>query len=122
MRDFQPGRLVPAADRLRGKTLTTFMSTLIIEYARLGCGVKLRRWTWPVLIVHGDRDRMVPFANAIEVARRLPGAQWLYPDSGHLGSTFNSPRVRRRRKGLPLSLAACPASALAHHRRRSITL
>ena len=38
----------------------------------------------PVLIVHGDSDRMVPPANAYSLARLLPGAiVTIYPDSGH---------------------------------------
>ncbi|WP_454853718.1 alpha/beta fold hydrolase [Promicromonospora soli] len=37
-----------------------------------------------VLIVHGDSDRLVPAANAAELARVFPGATvTVYPDSGH---------------------------------------
>lgn len=44
----------------------------------------LTAFTGPVFIVHGDSDRMVPPANAIALARRLPGAAvTVYPDSGH---------------------------------------
>ncbi|GAA4710354.1 Pimeloyl-ACP methyl ester carboxylesterase [Promicromonospora umidemergens] len=59
----------------------------------------LRRWgrqapvEWAsgvgqALIVHGDSDRLVPAANATELARLLPGATvTVYPDSGH-GAVF----------------------------------
>jgi pimeloyl-ACP methyl ester carboxylesterase len=59
----------------------------------------LRRWgtqapvEWAsgvgqVLVVHGDSDRLVPAANATELARVLPGATvTVYPDSGH-GAVF----------------------------------
>ena len=41
-----------------------------------------------VLIVHGDSDRLVPPANATELAQLLPGATvTVYPDSGH-GAVF----------------------------------
>jgi pimeloyl-ACP methyl ester carboxylesterase len=41
-----------------------------------------------VFIVHGDSDRLVPPANATELARQLPGATvTVYPDSGH-GAVF----------------------------------
>ena len=38
----------------------------------------------PVMIVHGDSDRMVPPANAYSLARLLPAAAvTVFPDSGH---------------------------------------
>jgi pimeloyl-ACP methyl ester carboxylesterase len=44
----------------------------------------LSRFTGPVLIVHGDSDLLVPPANAIALARRLPTATvTVFPDSGH---------------------------------------
>ena len=47
----------------------------------------------PVLIVHGDSDRLVPAANATELARRLPDATvTVYPDSGH-GVVFQNHRA-----------------------------
>lgn len=40
--------------------------------------------TGPVLIVHGDSDRMVPAANATALTRQLPTASvTIFPDSGH---------------------------------------
>jgi pimeloyl-ACP methyl ester carboxylesterase len=45
-----------------------------------------------VFIVHGDSDRLVPPANAAELARLLPGAALtVYPDSGH-GAVFQNHR------------------------------
>ncbi|MDQ0678598.1 pimeloyl-ACP methyl ester carboxylesterase [Arthrobacter pascens] len=44
----------------------------------------LSQFTGPVLIVHGDSDRMVPSANATELTRQLASASVLvFPDSGH---------------------------------------
>ena len=40
----------------------------------------------PVLIANGDNDIMVPTANSIDMARRIPGAQLvIYEDAGHGG-------------------------------------
>jgi len=40
----------------------------------------------PVLIANGDNDVMVPTANSIDMARRIPGAQLIiYDDAGHGG-------------------------------------
>jgi pimeloyl-ACP methyl ester carboxylesterase len=40
----------------------------------------------PVLIANGDNDIMVPTANSIDMARRIPGAQLvIYKDAGHGG-------------------------------------
>ncbi|SDY88457.1 hypothetical protein SAMN05661080_04904 [Modestobacter sp. DSM 44400] len=39
----------------------------------------------PVLLVHGDRDRLVPVENARDVARRNPGWRYLeLPGVGHV--------------------------------------
>ena len=49
--------------------------------------------TGPVLIVHGERDRMVPPENAAALARRLPAATvTVFPDSGH-GVAFQNHRA-----------------------------
>lgn len=41
--------------------------------------------TVPVLVVHGDRDRMVPSSHAEWLARRIPSARlWLRPGDGHI--------------------------------------
>lgn len=53
----------------------------------------LSQFTGPVLIVHGDSDRMVPPANATALARQLPTASvTLFPDSGH-GVAFQNHRA-----------------------------
>lgn len=40
----------------------------------------------PVMIANGDTDIMVPTANSIDMARRIPGAQLvIYKDAGHGG-------------------------------------
>lgn len=40
----------------------------------------------PVLVANGERDRMVPSSNSVDLARRLPNAELiLYEDSGHGG-------------------------------------
>jgi pimeloyl-ACP methyl ester carboxylesterase len=46
----------------------------------------LSRISQPVLVANGDRDRMVPSRNSVDLARRLPNAQLtIYPDAGHGG-------------------------------------
>ena len=40
----------------------------------------------PVLVVNGERDRMVPTQNSVDLDRRLPDSRLvLYPDAGHGG-------------------------------------
>ncbi|GAA3105386.1 pimeloyl-ACP methyl ester carboxylesterase [Kribbella aluminosa] len=40
----------------------------------------------PVLVANGDKDRMVPTENTVELDRRLPNSQLvIYPDAGHGG-------------------------------------
>ncbi|MCW2752269.1 MAG: putative hydrolase [Aeromicrobium sp.] len=40
----------------------------------------------PVLLVHGESDRMVPTKNTIDMHRRLPNSELvIYPDAGHGG-------------------------------------
>jgi pimeloyl-ACP methyl ester carboxylesterase len=40
----------------------------------------------PVLIANGDNDIMVPTANSIDMAQRIPGSQLvIYEDAGHGG-------------------------------------
>ncbi|WP_431678021.1 alpha/beta fold hydrolase [Kitasatospora sp. KL5] len=39
----------------------------------------------PVLLLHGDRDRIVPSSHSHWLARRIPGAElWTRPDDGHI--------------------------------------
>lgn len=55
--------------------------------------VDLTPVTGPVLIVHGERDRMVPPENAAALARHLPTATvTVFPDSGH-GVAFQNHRA-----------------------------
>jgi pimeloyl-ACP methyl ester carboxylesterase len=43
------------------------------------------RVTAPVLLVHGDRDRMVPSAHSRWLARTCPSSElWIRPDDGHI--------------------------------------
>jgi len=40
--------------------------------------------TAPTLILHGDRDVLVPVENAYVLARRIPDARvYIIPDAGH---------------------------------------
>ena len=53
----------------------------------------LSQFTGPVLIVHGNSDRMVPPENATALTRQLPSASvMLFPDSGH-GVVFQNHHV-----------------------------
>jgi len=53
----------------------------------------LSQFTSPVLILHGDSDRMVPPANATALTRQLPTSSvTLFPDSGH-GVAFQNHRA-----------------------------
>jgi pimeloyl-ACP methyl ester carboxylesterase len=39
----------------------------------------------PTLVVHGDADRIVPYENGVELARRIPGSRLeAFPGAGHL--------------------------------------
>ncbi len=39
----------------------------------------------PTLVVHGDADRIVPYENGVELARRIPGSRFeAFPGGGHL--------------------------------------
>jgi len=41
--------------------------------------------TAPTLVAHGDADRIVPYENGVELARRIPGAEFApFPGGGHL--------------------------------------
>jgi pimeloyl-ACP methyl ester carboxylesterase len=46
---------------------------------------RLHKLTVPTLVVHGEQDLVVPPANAVRLADRIPGARLrLWPDAGHL--------------------------------------
>jgi pimeloyl-ACP methyl ester carboxylesterase len=39
----------------------------------------------PTLVAHGDADRIVPYENGVELARRIPGSRFeAFPGGGHL--------------------------------------
>lgn len=39
----------------------------------------------PTLVLHGDADRVVPYENGVELARRIPGSRFeAFPGGGHL--------------------------------------
>jgi pimeloyl-ACP methyl ester carboxylesterase len=41
--------------------------------------------TVPTLVLHGDADRIVPYENGVELARRIPGSELVtFPGGGHL--------------------------------------
>src|SRR5207247_7679265 len=46
----------------------------------------LSRIHHPVLVANGERDKMVPSSNSVDMARRIPNAELvLYEDAGHGG-------------------------------------
>lgn len=50
-----------------------------------GTGPRLRQIQSPTLVVHGDRDQLVPMANGRRLAELIPGARLhLMPGAGHL--------------------------------------
>jgi 3-oxoadipate enol-lactonase len=52
------------------------------------CHDRLNRIQVPTLVVHGERDRMIPVENGRMLAERIPGARLLeLPDTGHLYPT-----------------------------------
>lgn len=54
-----------------------------VEYA--AAGVAVENISAPALVIHGDQDRVVPFANGRLLAQRLSGARWLpMPGVGHV--------------------------------------
>jgi len=52
------------------------------SYTRIG------QITAPTLVIHGESDRLVPPANALLIAERIPGARLvLIPRASHIFST-----------------------------------
>ena len=48
----------------------------------------------PTLVLHGDADRIVPYENGVELARRIPGSRFeTFPGSGHLLFIEEAPRL-----------------------------
>jgi pimeloyl-ACP methyl ester carboxylesterase len=59
-------------------------------------GERLGQISAPTLVVHGERDRMVPAVNAHTLAEAIPGARLdLWPEAGHLYPT-DEPEADRR--------------------------
>jgi len=47
----------------------------------------------PTLVLHGDTDRIVPYANGVELARRIPGSRFeTFPGGGHLLFIEDAPK------------------------------
>lgn len=47
----------------------------------------------PTLVVHGDADRIVPYENGVELARRIPGSRFeTFSGAGHLLFLEEAPR------------------------------
>jgi pimeloyl-ACP methyl ester carboxylesterase len=75
------------ADRDKGPTPSAFLRQLkaITAWGRQA-PQDLGSIRIPVLIANGDNDIMVPTANSIDMARRIPGAELvIYEDAGHGG-------------------------------------
>jgi pimeloyl-ACP methyl ester carboxylesterase len=75
------------ADRDKGPTPSAFLRQLkaITAWGRQA-PQDLGSIRIPALIANGDNDIMVPTANSIDMARRIPGAQLvIYEDAGHGG-------------------------------------
>jgi len=50
--------------------------------------------TVPVLVLHGDDDRVVPAAHGAWLAARIPSAElWLRPGQGHVSVLDAAPAV-----------------------------
>jgi pimeloyl-ACP methyl ester carboxylesterase len=56
---------------------------------------RLNQVAAPTLVVHGERDVVIPPANALVLAERIPGSQLqLWPDAGHM-YMIDEPRADR---------------------------
>ena len=59
----------------------------------------------PALIIHGDDDSNVPFAQAEQAAQAIPGARMLVIPSGTHATTLFDPRTRQEIRGFLAGLA-----------------
>ncbi|NMN05014.1 MULTISPECIES: alpha/beta hydrolase [unclassified Novosphingobium] len=86
-RDFLARLNERKADRDKGPTPRAFLRQLaaIKAWGRQS-PQDLARIAIPVLVANGDNDIMVPTANSLDLARRIPNAELvIYPDAGHGG-------------------------------------
>jgi pimeloyl-ACP methyl ester carboxylesterase len=92
--------LIELRDRMPGSDdafLASARSLLTINNGRRAAWAALHDITAPVLLVHGEQDRMVSVGSAREAARRLP--QWtvdVLPGLGHLPQIEAPDRVSSR--------------------------
>ena len=57
----------------------------------------------PTLVVHGDADRIVPYENGVELARRIPGSRFeRFDGGGHLLFLESPGALQPARGGVPL--------------------
>ncbi len=98
-RSLGTGVAVEMARRGRGRTLVLISAyTSMVEMGRSVAGflapmaiadrfdnaAKVGTLRLPALVIHGERDEVVPFAMGVEIARRLPGARFVaVPNAGH---------------------------------------
>ena len=86
-RDFLRRLSERTVNRDKPVSIGAFRSQLSAIHA-WGCKAPddLSRIKQPVLVANGDRDKMVPSSNSVDMARRLPNAQLvIYDDAGHGG-------------------------------------
>jgi pimeloyl-ACP methyl ester carboxylesterase len=75
------------ANRDKGVSISAFITQLkaIHAWGRQAPS-DLSRIKQPVLVANGDKDKMVPSSNSVDLARRIPNAELvLYDDAGHGG-------------------------------------
>jgi pimeloyl-ACP methyl ester carboxylesterase len=65
-------------------------------------GIDLTSITGPVRVYQGTADTMVPFAHGEELARRIPGADFVpWPDEGHLATITHVDEILDWLSGFP---------------------
>lgn len=63
----------------------TPVGTHQVYYDEYGSGNRLAQITSPALVIHGEADPLIPYANGLYLAEHLKGARLLtYPGVGHL--------------------------------------
>jgi pimeloyl-ACP methyl ester carboxylesterase len=80
---------------LRNHGEETFLRTLL-QFDETAVVKALPRVTQPTLIIWGERDRILPVANALCIQQQIPGAQLrILPDVGHLSHEEAAADVNR---------------------------